>query len=72
MENYNQRITYYCFNKNCLFSIYNARPVELVLPFNLTALSNEHFCSDCGHKLVSLVDIEIRQALASCSIDNEI
>lgn len=61
--NYSPHIAYYCFNKHCNGSIYQRDVVPLNLPFNLDTITTEHFCDRCNGKLVSLIDIEVRQVL---------
>jgi hypothetical protein len=60
----NENISYYCFNNACKGSIYNSNSVIIIdLPLNARTLNNSHYCVLCNKKLVSLVDIEIKQAL---------
>ncbi|EHQ28723.1 hypothetical protein Mucpa_4635 [Mucilaginibacter paludis DSM 18603] len=63
--NYHTNIVYYCFNKHCKTSIYHRDAVHLNLTFSLDTLITDHFCSSCSSKLVSLIDVEIRQTLAA-------
>jgi len=58
-------ISYYCFNKACPVSVYNRELTEVTdLPFTERTLSHEHHCHHCHGKLVSVVDIELRQAMS--------
>ena len=60
----NENISYYCFNHSCKGSIYNSNSVIIIdLPLNARTLNNNHHCVLCNSKLVSLLDIEIKQAL---------
>jgi len=62
----NDQISYYCFNKTCTGSVYSCINVEVTdLPFNEQTLTSEHRCPICNAKLVSVVDIELRQAIHS-------
>ncbi|GAB3927905.1 hypothetical protein [Mucilaginibacter myungsuensis] len=61
----NDQISYYCFTKTCPVSVYACDSVEVVdLPFTEETLTTEHRCEFCNHRLVSAVDIELKQAMA--------
>jgi len=65
----NENISYYCFNSSCKGSIYNSKSVIIIdLPLNARTLNNNHHCVVCNTKLVSLIDIEIKQALGEQAI----
>ncbi len=60
----NDEISYYCFNKTCKASVYFHDSVRITdLPFTALTLTSEHYCSICQSRLVSVVDIELRQAI---------
>lgn len=56
-------IAYYCFNRACKGSVYFSNTVRITdLPLTLATLSQDHECSLCHSRLVSMMDIELRQA----------
>lgn len=59
------KISYYCFNKACQGSVYHSDSIHITdLPFTAHTLAFEHHCNICGSKLISVVDIDLQQALA--------
>ena len=61
---FKDKISYYCFNKCCENSIYFNKSVKVTdMPYDEQTLNSEHHCILCGKKLVSTIDIELRQAL---------
>lgn len=60
----NSHINYYCFNKACHGSIYHSNTIQITdLPLNMATLSIDHLCPVCNQPLVSIIDIELKQAL---------
>lgn len=57
-------VAYYCFNRACKKSIYFSDTIRVThLPLSVVTLSSDHFCSLCNKRLISMIDIELRQAL---------
>lgn len=62
----NDKISYYCFNKACEGSVYHTDSIVITdLPFTAHTLVYEHYCSICGSRLISVVDIDLQQAISS-------
>ncbi len=58
------RISYYCFNKKCTGSVYFHKTIKIAfLPLTTKTLTQEQYCNLCGEKIISVLDIELRQAL---------
>ncbi|GAC1301557.1 MAG: hypothetical protein NVSMB24_04620 [Mucilaginibacter sp.] len=68
----NDNISYYCFNHTCKGSIYNSNSVLITdLPLTSRTLNNSHYCVLCNSKLISLIDIEIKQTLGENAVMSE-
>jgi len=63
-------ISYYCFNKQCHGSVYFSKSVLITdLTLSEETLSNDHHCIFCSSKLISLIDIELRQSIGVETLD---
>lgn len=57
----------YCVNNKCFASIYNhSDPVEM--PFTEENLVSEHYCLYCKQQMISAVDAEIEQLVATSDV----